>query len=304
VLALVVAAIAAVAAALFSRRFTQPIESLASATAQMARGAYGTRVQVRGPEELGTLAGAFNDMASALQRDVGELRRQEQLRRELVANVSHDLATPLTAIQGFTEALQDEVVRDPAERAETLRLIGREAARLRRLVDQLRQVALFEGGAVTLDRTSVHLSALVAETLAVLAPEFERKPVSVTQALPDDLPAVDADADRLTEVLLNLLDNALRHTPAGGRIEVTGTNQGDHVEVAIADTGPGIAATDRERIFDRFARLDPSRSTATGGSGLGLAIVRALLEAHGGTITVDAGPGGGARFAFTLPVHR
>ncbi len=297
-----VAALSAAAATIFSRRLTQPLAHLTSATAQMARGAYDTRVDIRSPEELRSLGASFNEMAAALERDVAELRREEQLRRELVANVSHELATPLTAIQGFTEALLDGVVREPDDRAQTTRLIAREAARLRRLVDQLRQVALFEAGAQALDRAAVHLPALVDETLAVLAPEMERKQITVSSEMPAALPAVLADDDRLTEILLNLLDNAFRHTPDHGRIEVSVAVEGSFVRVSVADSGPGIAAEDRERIFERFHRLDPSRSAATGGTGLGLAIVRALVEAHGGAVRADERPGGGARFSFTLPI--
>ncbi|HEV2238993.1 MAG TPA: HAMP domain-containing sensor histidine kinase [Ktedonobacterales bacterium] len=302
VLALLVAAVAAAAAALFSRRVTRPLAQMAGTTARMAEGDYGARMHVAAPEELRTLASSFNDMAAALQRDVGELRRQEALRRDLIANVSHELATPLTAIQGFNEALHDNVIADPTEREETHRLIAREAARLRRLVDQMRQVALFEGGAAALRREPVHLPTLLGEALAVLAPELQRKRVTVEQQVPADLPTVAADSDRLTEIVLNLLDNALRHTPDGGTIDVAAAMVGNMVRASIADSGPGIAEADRERVFERFYRLDPSRAAATGGSGLGLAIVRSLVEAHGGAITLDAGPHGGARFSFTLPL--
>jgi signal transduction histidine kinase len=298
--------LAALLAMLFSRRLTRPLARLTEASGRMAAGDYATRVAVRerAPDEMQRLAHSFNDMAGALESDVAKLRRQEQLRRELVANVSHELATPLTAIQGFTEALLDGVVSDPADRDETARLIAREAARLKRLVGQLQQVARYEDGAETLQRAPVRVQALVAETLAVLAPEIERKGVTVVNTLPDDLPPALADGDRLTEILLNLFDNALRHTPEGGRIEVDGAAvaNGNTLRLSIGDTGPGIAPADRERIFERFYRVDASRSTATGGSGLGLAIVRSLLEVHGGTITADERPGGGARFTFTLPI--
>jgi signal transduction histidine kinase len=183
-----------------------------------------------------------------------------------------------------------------------VRLIAREAARLRRLVDQLRQVALYEAGTKRLDRTPVQLRSLVEETLAVLQPELARKQVVARSVLPPNLPPVYADADRLTEVLLNLLDNARRHVQPGGAIELRAALDGPFVRVSIADNGPGIGPEDRLRVFDRFYRADKSRSSTTGGSGLGLAIVRALVEAHGGTIRVDERPGGGARFSFTLPV--
>ena len=304
VVTLAAALLAALAAALFSRRITRPVARLAAATERMAAGDYAARVKVDAPDELRHLGESFNGMAAALEADVTQLRRQEQLRRELVANVSHELATPLTAIQGFTEALLDGVVTDPAEREETTRLIAREAARLQRLVAQLRQVARYEAGAESLQAAPLALPTLADETLAVLAPELERKALSITTDFPADLPPVRADGDRLTEILLNLLDNAIRHTPKGGRIAVAAqrTADGGFVRVSVGDSGPGIAAQERERVFDRFYRADPSRAAATGGTGLGLAIARALVEAHGGTVAVDESAEGGASFSFTLPI--
>lgn len=297
------ALLAALIAVVFSRRLTRPLARFHDAVLRMSAGDYAARVQISAPTEYQQLAQSFNGMASALERDVLELRRQEQLRRELVANVSHELATPLTAIEGFTEALLDGVVHDPAAREDTARILAREAARLHRLVDQLRQVALFEAGAQALDRAAVHLPDLMADTLTVLAPEFEAKQIAVEQALPADLPPVYADDDRVTQILLNLLDNAVRYTPTSGRIEIDGAVEGGVVRVAVANSGPGIGAEHHARVFDRFYRADPSRSAATGGSGLGLAIVKALVEAHGGAVGIDDRPGGGVRFTFTLPIY-
>ena len=181
-------------------------------------------------------------------------------------------------------------------------MIAREAARLRRLVDQLRQVALFEASAQRLDVAPLELAPVVADTLEVLAPALERKHIMVINDVPEELPAVNADSDRLIEILLNLFDNALRHTPDGGQIRVSASVDGQFVRIYISDTGAGIAPEDRDRIFDRFYRLDTSRSTETGGSGLGLSIVRALVEAHGGRIQAGAAPDGGAEFDFTLPM--
>ena len=302
VAALVVAALAGLAALVFSRRLTQPLAGLRTATLRMAAGDYGARVAIRAPLEVHDLAESFNGMAAALERDVTELRRQEQLRRELVANVSHELATPLTAIEGFSEALLDGVVHDPVARERTVRTIQREAARLHRLVDQLRQIARLDAGVQALERGSLAIGPLVMETLAVLAPELEQQAVTVSTELPAELPLVNADADRVAEILLNLLDNALHHTPPGGHIEVSVTRTGQEVRLSIADSGPGVPAELRERIFERFFRADPSRAAATGGTGLGLAIVRALVEAHGGAISVGERAGGGALFSFTLPV--
>ena len=299
--ALAAVCLAVIAAVLFTRRLARPLLLLGDATASMAAGDYATRVHISAPTEFTQLAGSFNEMAAGLERDVGELRYQEQLRRELVANVSHELATPLTAIEGFTEALLDDVAPNPASRDEMIRTIAREAARLHRLVDQLRQVALYEAGAVTLDRATLALDALVAQTLDVLAPEIEQKRITVRTGVAADLPLVYADGDRVTEILLNLLDNALSHTPAGGLVEVGAADEGDVVRVTVADSGPGVAPEQRERIFERFYRADSSRSASTGGSGLGLAIVRALVEAHGGEIEAGERQGGGASFSFTLP---
>ena len=304
VLAIAAALLAGAAAVLFARRLTRPLDRLMAATAQMTGGNYSTRIAMRAPIELRRLAVTFNEMAATIERDVGELHRQEELRRELVANVSHDLATPLTMIRGFTETLSAGVVHDRAGREEACVIIARETARLQRLVDQLREVALFEAGAQALQCTVLHLPTRVEETVAALAPAMEEKQVTLSNTVPPDLPAVFADSDRVTEILFNLLDNALHHTPAGGRIEVTGAVEGQCARISIADTGPGIAPLDRERIFERFYRVDASRSSTTGGSGLGLAIVKAIVEAHGGGIQVNAGPEGGAVFGFTLPIQR
>lgn len=298
------ALLAALAALLFSRRLTRPLARLSAAAACMASGDYAVRVAIDAPREYRDLATAFNEMAGALERDVGEIRRQERLRRELVANVSHELATPLTAIEGFTEALADGLVENAAAREETVRTIARESARLHRLVDQLRQGSLFASGTASLDRAPLQLAILLRETLAVLAPELERQHRRFVTQVPDGLPLVYADGDRVTEILLNLLDNALRHAPPGGLIEVTAAPHDRAVWVSIADSGTGIAPEQRERVFERFYRLEPSRSAATGGSGLGLSIVKDLIEAHGGTIWLDERPGGGARFTFALPISR
>jgi signal transduction histidine kinase len=300
-----VALLAALAATIFSRRLTRPLARLEQAALHMAGGDYAVRVGIPSPGEYHQLAESFNTMAAALERDVAELRTQEQLRRELVADVAHELATPLTAIEGFTEALLDGTAHDPATREETARTIAREAGRLHRLVDQLRRVTLYESGARPLERAPIRLASLIEETLAVLTPEIEQREITVEQAIPADLPPALADSDGVTEILLNILENALHHTPRGGRIDVSAVVEQDAghamVRISIADSGPGIPADERERVFERFHRTDRSRDASTGGSGLGLAIVKALALAHGGRVSVDERPGGGARFSFTLP---
>ena len=290
----------AVLGALISNNVTRPVARLTRAAARLAAGNYHQRVRVQTRDELGRLAEVFNEMAAALEADVGELRRQETLRRELVANVSHDLATPLTAIQGFTEALMDGVITDERQREETLALISKEVARLRRLVADLSHLSRMESPALRLDLAPLHLWTLVDETLAVLQSESEAKGVGVENRVKMDVPLVSADSDKLTEVLLNLLDNALRYTSEGGSISIDAQTKDDRVWVWVQDTGAGMEAGEAARIFDRFYRADSSRTASTGGSGLGLAIVKAVVEAHGGEVGATSAPGQGTTIWFSL----
>lgn len=286
--------------ALIARTITRPVEQLTLAAAGMASGNYSQRVTVRTRDELGDLAHTFNEMAAALERDVGELRRQEALRRELVANVSHDLATPLTAIQGFSEALTDGVIQDEQQREETLRVIAKEVFRLRRLVDSLNHLTRVESPNRQLALAPLHLRALVDETLTVLQPELEEKGIQARNHLSQKTPLVLADSDKIAQVFLNLLDNALRYTPKGGSVTISARPEGEHLRVAVRDTGAGIADEEAQRIFDRFYRADASRNTATGNSGLGLSIVKAIVEAHGGAVGVESALGQGTTIWFTL----
>ncbi len=303
--ALAIAVVVGLMGALLARRITQPIDRLQRAATKMAHGDLSTRVEVDvkdEPDELEQLALAFNEMAATIERDVNESRRQERMQRELVANVAHELATPLTAIQGFSEALIDNMVRSDREREEICRIINRETVRLRRLVDQLRQVARLEAGTEPMDLQPTKLAALVSNTVEVLRGDRERSGVIIRNHVQEDLPLVLADGDRLTQVLLNLLDNAERHTPPDGHIDVTAYLVDNWVWVTVADTGCGIPQEDVPRIFDRFFRADASRARATGGSGLGLAIVKGIVEAHGGRVYAESELGAGTRISFCLRV--
>jgi signal transduction histidine kinase len=300
---LIVAAIAALCSYLFVRRFTRPVESLTLAAERMKHGNYTQRVDSpNSQDELGLLAQTFNEMASTIEADVTELRRQDEVRRELIANIAHDLATPLTAIQGLSEAIADEVISDPGARQETAQRIGREVQRLRRMVADVRQMTSLEAGQTPLDLAPLDLHSLVDETLLVLKPECEQTGITLSNDVPDDIPQVKADSDRVIQVLLNLLDNARRHTPDGGSIRVGARVQDSRVAIWVSDTGSGIDPADLPHIFERFYRADRSRTTTTGGSGLGLSIVKAIVTAHGGTVSAESTPGEGTRVTFTLPV--
>lgn len=299
----VVAAITVVAAILFARTITRPLAKLTSAARVMAVGDYSTRVTTNAQGELGELATSFNEMAAQLSRDVNELRRQELWRSELIMSITHDLATPLTAIAGLGESLIDGVNQSREDYEVTGRVIVREMLRLRRLVKDLHMMAKVEAGALYPQKKAVRLAGLVDEVLAVLVTEFERSRVEPRNLISYHLPLIQADPDMLIRVLSNLCDNALQHTPPDGTVTIEAIEHGNEMAIAITDTGQGIPAEALSRVFERFFRADTARQSSTGGSGLGLAIARAIIEAHGGRIWVENASGAGARFIFTLPLQ-
>ena len=220
-------------------------------------------------------------------------------------NITHDLATPLTAIAGLGESLVDGVNQSREDYEATGRIIVRETLRLRRLVKDLHLMAKVEDGgmrALQPQWKSVRLAALVDEVLAVLAPEFERTNVEPMNSIAYNLPPIKADPDMLMRVFSNLCDNALRYTPAGGTVTIDAIQCENQLVVSVTDSGEGMPTGALPRVFERFYRVDFSRQAVTGGSGLGLAIVRAIVEAHGGTIWAEKAPNSGARLVFTLPL--
>lgn len=298
----VITTLAALIAIVFSQTITRPLERLTKASRVLASGDYDARVTTSAPGELGELAHTFNEMAEQLKNDVEELRQQEVWRRELIMNITHDLATPLTAIAGLGEALVDGINQSREDYEATGSIIVRETLRLRRLVQDLHVMAKVEAGALQPKKSLLRLAALVDEVFAALATEFERHQIEPDNALPFNLPVIQADPDMLMRVFSNLFTNALRHTPVGGRIMVEARQQDTTLLVSVTDTGEGIPAGALERVFERFYRADSSRQSSKGGSGLGLAIVRAMIEAHGGTIWAENAPNAGARICFTLPI--
>lgn len=300
--AFLVALLAGLAAILFSRTITRPLARLTRAARVLAAGGYSTRVADTAQGELGELAGSFNEMAARLQQDVEELRQQEIRRRELIMNITHDLATPLTAIAGLGEALADGISQNREDFQVTGRIIVRETLRLRRLVKDLHMMAKAEAGAMQPQRRAIRLAPLVDEVFATLIPEFERVDVEPRNNLSYHLPAVWADPDMLARVFDNLCSNALRYTPGAGHVSIEAEHVGTALRIAVTDSGQGIPTEALSRIFDRFYRADPARQATTGGSGLGLAIVRAIIEAHGGKVQAENVPGAGARISFTLPL--
>jgi len=286
------AGIALVVARWLARGMTQPLRDMAAAAHRMETGDYSTRVHTRSRDEVGQLATAFNRMSA-------ELENLEQSRRDLLANVSHELKTPITAIRAHLENLLDGV-EDPDPR--TLQVMLAQTERLGRLIEQLLELSRLESGELPLRREDLALAPLVTQVLSEIEVARSDRGVAVDSELPDDLPAVDADPERLHQVLFNLLDNAVRFTPSGGAVTVSAHRQNGSVEVQVSDTGVGIPQEHLPRLFERFYRADPARSREDGGTGIGLAIARSVVEAHGGHISAMSEPGKGSVFTFDLPV--
>ena len=298
-LSMVAAFLAAVVISAFvSRQVVAPVQSMLKASKSIAQGHYDLRIRVPGDssveesDELAQLAHSFNQMASNLQET-------ENRRRQLIGDVAHELRTPLTVIQGSIEGLIDgKLPSDP----DHLQQIYQEAERLTRLVNDLQELSRVEAGAYPLERKPVSVEALITALNTRLGRQFEDKGVTLSADLPSGLPEVMADEGRIGQVLLNLAGNALQYTPSGGQVKITASRHKGEVWIAISDTGIGIPAEHMPHVFDRFYRVDKSRSRAGGGSGIGLTVARHLVEAHGGRIWVESpGPGKGSTFTFTLP---
>ena len=290
--ALLAIAIALLFTIFLSRRISAPVNALALAARRLGRGDLSHRVQLKDKGEMGELAQAFNSMAS-------DLERAEKLQRDMVADVAHELRTPLSNIRGYLEAIRDKVIKPDAE---TIRSLGEETALLSRLVDDLQELALAEAGELKLNRQPEDIAEVINKAAAAIQVQIQRKGISVVIDLPKGLPLGDIDFQRISQVLRNLLNNAVTHTPAGGSITIAARQQNNRLEVSISDTGEGIPAEELSNIFERFYRVDKSRTRATGGTGLGLTIAKRLVEAHGGEIKVQSEVGKGSCFSFTIPV--
>ncbi len=275
-----------------SQRILGPVGELTKAARRMQGGDLRQRVQVQSQDELGALAQAFNAMADGLAET-------EDLRRHLVNDVAHELRTPLSNICGYLEAMNDGVAEPTPAVIESL---YEEAMLLRRLVDDLQELALAEAGQLKLSCQPTAIDDIIHKTVNAHRSAAAEKNVQITLDMPSGLPAVRADRARIGQVLRNLLDNAITHTPPGGQIVVTARQAGTYVEVSVQDTGSGISYEHLPYVFDRFYRADPSRTRATGGAGLGLAIVKQLVEAHGGRTWVRSTVGQGSTFLFTIPI--
>ncbi len=288
---LVAAGVGVLAALWLARRIVRPVVDLTHAARTIAGGRRASPVPVAGRDEIAELGRTFNHMAARLAED-------EEQRRRLFAGIAHELRTPLSVIQGTLEGMLDRVIEPAPERIAGLHS---QTVLLNRLITDLRDLSLAQARQLALHRRTIDLAGFVRETMEALAPLFDERGVALRVTAPDGLPPVDADPDRLRQIVQNIVENALRHTPPGGQVRIALEADANGVRLAVTDTGSGISVDDLPHIFEHFYRADRSRARSSGGTGLGLAIVKSLVEAHGGRVTVESTPGAGSTFTIALP---
>jgi len=277
---------------LLSRTIANPIRELTRATHAISEGNLGQQVPVRSRDEIGELTRAFNKMSAELARSVNA-------RKQMTADIAHELRTPLALILGHAEAVHDGVL-DP--NLENFEIIREEASRLERLVDDLRTLSLADAGELAIQPHAVSPARLLEDVAALYRLQAQTKGLTLQLDIASPLPDLDIDSGRMTQALTNILDNAVRHTPSGGTITLASRPTSSGVALSVRDSGPGLSPADVERIFDRFYRADESRVRHAGGSGLGLAIAKSIVAAHGGTIHAQSEEGQGLEVIIELPV--
>ena len=276
---------------LLARAIARPVRELTAATRAVAEGKLGRQVAVRSKDELGELAQSFNQMSA-------DLARANKLRRQMTADIAHDLRTPLSIILGYTEALNDGKLPGTPEMYAAMH---GEAQHLQRLIDDLRTLSLADAGELPLTRVQIAPQTLLERIASAYRVQAEQRKIVLQVIAAPDLPPLDVDPDRMAQVFKNLIDNALRHTPPGGQITLAAEQDDRAVHLFVRDTGAGIAPEDLPYVFERFYRGDEARQQEDGASGLGLAIARSLVEAHGGSIAVESVLGQGTRFTIAIP---
>jgi signal transduction histidine kinase len=280
---------------------TRRLRSLSAAVQAFERGELGRRAVVHGGDELGALGRSFNQMAATIEADVEKLRLAERMRRDLIGNISHDLRSPLTSLQGSLETM---AMKEPSlsaeERRSFLSISLRNASSLQVLVEELFELAKLDARQAPLKREPLQAADLAQDVALKLAPQARTAGVTLSVEPAPELPLVSCDIGMIERVLTNLIENALRFTPGGGSVLVGLAPENGGVRFSVTDTGAGIDPEDLPHVFDRFYRADKSRGRATGGAGLGLAIARQIVELHGGTLEVQSRPGEGAWFSFAL----
>lgn len=294
--------IAVVVGIFLSETITARIQQLNEAARQVARGQLDTRLAVDGRDEMAQLAKSFNEMVAQLEAVERKKAEVDALRRDLVAWAGHDLRTPLTSVRAIIEALSDGLVEDEEARLRYLRTARSGIESLSHLIDDLFEMSQIDAGGLKMDLEPGYIADLVSDALEGFAEQARQRGIRLEGRLSSEVGLVRMDEKRIGRVLANLLGNALRHTPAGGQVQVVVEKSAGAVEVAITDSGEGIRAEDLPHVFEQFYRGEKSRNLSTGGAGLGLAIARGIVEAHGGSIGIESRPGQGTKVWFRLPV--
>jgi signal transduction histidine kinase len=284
-----------------STEVTGRIRVLSGAAEAIAAGRLGTRVPVSGRDEMAGLARSFNEMAAQLEAGAEKQRELDTLRRDLIAWAGHDLRTPLASVRAIVEALADGVVEDAETQERYLRTAQREIRSLSRLIDDLFELAQLDAGGLRLERQPNSISDLISDAIESFSAMAQAQGVALSGSAQSGVDPVFMDGEKIGRVLNNLVGNALRHTPAGGTVELRAWREGQEVRVSVHNTGADISAEDLPRVFERFYRGEKSRSRASGGAGLGLAIALGIVEAHAGRIWAESPPDQGATFTFSLP---
>jgi signal transduction histidine kinase len=279
-----------------SHSMTGPLTQLAAAAEDIAAGNYSRRVAIKGPDEIGLLGSAFNRMAEAVER-------ARKAQRDFLANVSHELKTPLTSLIGFSQALVDGSVLSDTERTRAAIIVHEESERVLRMAQELLDLARVEAGSISMHITSVDLGGQLQQELEIVRPRAGARSLSLKLNVPDDIPPVEADPERLHQIIDNLLDNSVKYSPEGSTVNAVARLSGGSVETVVSNPA-GPHRPDPDRIFDRFYRADPSRSAAAGGVGLGLAISRQLANAMKGRMWADFDDTGNLRVHLLLPASR
>ncbi len=281
----------------------RPLEELVDAAGRLAAGDRSARVEVGGLSETAALGAAFNEMAEDLEIEASQRDQLDRLKDEFVLTASHELRSPLTSVQGFAELLMLDRESLTPRQAETVEIILDNCRHLVRLLNDLLDLARSDAGRLAIKPTPIEVAPLIEDAARTMRAQTEVSRQTLAVEIEPGLPQIDVEADRIRQILVNLLTNAHEYSPEGASIKVAARAAGADVEIAVTDNGPGIPAEQLERIFDRFTRGDAGLTQRVGGTGLGLAISKSLVELHGGTISAESTPGEGSTFRFRLPIH-
>lgn len=281
-----------------------PLARLVDGARRLAGGELDTRVEVGGPVEIASLGAAFNEMATSLERDARERDRVERMKDDFVLTVSHELRTPVTVVKGFAEMLTAQPNALKPRQYEAAAVISESAGQLQNLINDLLDLARSDAGKLRIDPEPTPVGPLAQRVGRQMRPSFEEKQQRLTVSVERDVPDVKADADRIGQVLANLLTNANKYAQEGAKVNLTAGRVGSEIEFAVSDDGPGLGEEELEHVFERFWRAQSGETQAVGGTGLGLAIAKSLIELHGGAISADSKPGKGATFRFVLPIAK